>query len=310
MINSLLAIKWDVSPYIFSIGGLQLRWYGVLFVSGFIFGYWLFAKFYKREGLPSKLLDPMLYMLLICALVGARLGHVFFYDWAYYKEHLGEILKVWHGGLASHGGAIAILFGIWWYAHKYGKKYNIDYVWICDRLALAIPFAGMAIRLGNLMNSEIYGYETSVPWGFIFLRDGQSVPHHPTQLYEALSYLLIGLLLLWIYYRVPAGKANLHEATRKNTVSAMDRSAQVSGETIKKGPYRGFLFGLFLVLLFGARFLIEFCKLPQEGYDAMAAAGGRLLNNGQLLSIPFVIAGMLFIFFSYRVKKPLLRTED
>ena len=113
MINSLLAIKWDVSPYIFSIGGFQLRWYGVLFVSGFIFGYWLFSKYYKREGLPSKLLDPMLYMLLICALVGARLGHVFFYEWDYYKEHLGEILKVWHGGLASHGGAFAILIGIW-----------------------------------------------------------------------------------------------------------------------------------------------------------------------------------------------------
>ena len=281
-IFNILAVKWDVSPYIFSIGGFQLRWYGVLFVSGFIFGYWLFSKFYKREGLPSKLLDPMLYMLLICALVGARLGHVFFYEWDYYKNNLGEILKVWHGGLASHGGAIAILFGIWWYARKYGKKYNIDYVWICDRLALAIPFAGMAIRLGNLMNSEIYGYETSVPWGFIFVRDGQSVPHHPTQLYEALSYLLIGLILNWIYRR--------HKDS-------------------KKAPYRGFLFGLFLVLLFGARFLFEFCKLPQDGSDAVAAAGGRLLNNGQLLSIPFVVAGLLFIIFSYRFKKPMLREE-
>ena len=155
-------------------------------------------------------------------------------------------------------------------------------MWICDRLALAIPFAGMAIRLGNLMNSEIYGYETSVPWGFIFVRDGQSVPHHPTQLYEALSYLLIGLILNWIYRR--------HKDS-------------------KKAPYRGFLFGLFLVLLFGARFLIEFCKLPQDGSDAVAAAGGRLLNNGQLLSIPFVVAGLLFIIFSYRFKKPMLREE-
>ena len=291
MINSLLAIKWDVSPYIFSIGGVQLRWYGVLFVSGFIFGYWLFSKFYKREGLPSKLLDPMLYMLLICALVGARLGHVFFYDWDFYKNNIGEIFKVWHGGLASHGGAIAILFGIWWYAHKYGKKYNIDYVWICDRLALAIPFAGMAIRLGNLMNSEIYGFETSLPWGFIFVNDpnGDGAPHHPTQIYEALSYLLIGLVLLWIYFR--------HKDN-------------------KKAPYRGFLFGLFLVLLFGARFLIEFCKLPQEGSDAAAtaaaaAAGGeRLLNNGQLLSIPFVVAGLLFIIFSYKFTKPMLREEQ
>ena len=140
----------------------------------------------------------------------------------------------------------------------------------------------MAIRLGNLMNSEIYGFETSLPWGFIFVRDNQTLPHHPTQLYEALSYLLIGLVLLWIYRR--------HKDN-------------------KKAPYRGFLFGLFLVLLFGARFLIEFCKLPQEGSDAVAAAGGRILNNGQLLSIPFVVAGLLFIVFSYRVKKPMLRQE-
>ena len=284
MINSLLAIKWDVSPYIFSIGSVQLRWYGVLFVSGFIFGYWLFSKFYKREGLPSKLLDPMLYMLLICALVGARLGHVFFYEPEYYLANPSEILKVWHGGLASHGGAIAILLGVWWYAHKYGKKYNIDYVWILDRLALAIPFAGMAIRLGNLMNSEIYGFETSLPWGFIFVNDpkGDGAPHHPTQIYEALSYLFIGLLLLWIYFR------------QKDN---------------KKAPYRGFLFGVFLTLLFGARFLIEFCKMPQDGLDATKAAAGRLLNNGQLLSIPFVVAGLIFIIASYRFKKPMLREE-
>lgn len=289
---SLLAVKWDVNPYIFSIGGFQLRWYGILFVSGFVFGYWLFAKFYKREGLPSKLLDPMLYMLFICALVGARLGHVFFYEPEFYLANPGEILKVWHGGLASHGGAIAILFGVWWYARRYGKKYNIDYVWTVDRLAIAIPFAGMAIRLGNLMNSEIYGYQTSVPWGFIFVRDGQTLPHHPTQLYEALAYLMIGLILLYLYGR----EANKSE-NRKTTAI-----------------YRGFLFGLFLVLLFGARFVIEFFKLPQEGTDAAAsaaaaAAGGtRLLNNGQLLSIPFIIAGLIFIIWSYKAKKPVLRS--
>ena len=279
-----LYVTWDVDPIIFKLGPLTLRWYSLLFVAGFPLGYWLFEKFYKREGVDTKLLEPLLYALLIGTIVGARLGHCLFYEPSYYlsAEHWVEIFKPWKGGLASHGGAIGVFLAAWWYAHKYGKKYNIDYVWICDRLALAIPFAGMAIRLGNLMNSEIYGYETSVPWGFIFVRDGQSVPHHPTQLYEALSYLLIGLILNWIYRR--------HKDN-------------------KKAPYRGFLFGLFLVLLFGARFLIEFFKLPQEGSDAVAAAAGRVLNNGQLLSIPFVVAGIAFIVGSYIVKKPMLREE-
>ena len=285
LLQSILYVKWDVSPYIFSIGNFQVRWYGLLFVSGFIFGYWLFSKFYKREGMPAKLLDPMLYMLLICALVGARLGHVLFYDLDFYLANPGEILKVWHGGLASHGGAIAILFGVWWYVHKYGKKYNIDYIWVVDRLAIAIPFAGMAIRLGNLMNSEIYGFETTVPWGFIFVRDGQTVAHHPTQLYEALSYLLIGIIMLVLYYKKRESEPN-------------------------KPLYRGFLFGLFLVLLFGARFLIEYFKLPQEGSDAVAMSAGRALNNGQLLSIPFVVAGVVIIIWSYIAKKPLLRQEN
>ena len=285
LLQSILFVKWDVSPYIFSVGHFQVRWYGLLFVSGFIFGYWLFSKFYKREGMPAKLLDPMLYMLLICALVGARLGHVLFYDLDFYLANPSEILKVWHGGLASHGGAIAILFGVWWYVHKYGKKYNIDYIWIVDRLAIAIPFAGMAIRLGNLMNSEIYGFETTVPWGFIFVRDGQTEAHHPTQLYEALSYLLIGIIMLILYYKKKESEPN-------------------------KPLYRGFLFGLFLILLFGARFFIEYFKLPQEGSDAVAMSAGRLLNNGQLLSIPFVVAGIVIIIWSYVAKKPLLRQEN
>lgn len=284
LLQSILFVRWDVSPYIFSVGHFQVRWYGLLFVSGFIFGYWLFSKFYKREGMPAKLLDPMLYMLLICALVGARLGHVLFYDLDFYLANPGEIFKVWHGGLASHGGAIAILFGVWWYVHKYGRKYNIDYIWIVDRLAIAIPFAGMAIRLGNLMNSEIYGFETTVPWGFIFVRDGQTAAHHPTQLYEALSYLLIGIIMLVLYYKKKESEPN-------------------------KPLYRGFLFGLFLVLLFGARFFIEYFKLPQEGSDAVAMSAGRLLNNGQLLSIPFVVAGIVIIIWSYIAKKPLLRQE-
>jgi phosphatidylglycerol:prolipoprotein diacylglycerol transferase len=123
-----LFVRWNVSPYLLHIGHFAVRWYGILFITGFILGYWMFTKFYKAEALPLKLLDPMLYMLLICALVGARLGHIIFYEPHYYfVEHPEEILKVWHGGLASHGGAIAILFGVWWYVHKYGKQYHFDF---------------------------------------------------------------------------------------------------------------------------------------------------------------------------------------
>ena len=191
-----------------------------------------------------------------------------------------EIIKVWHGGLASHGGAIGLLLGIWWYVRKYGKKYNIDFLWIGDRIAIAVAFAGMAIRLGNLMNSEIYGYETTLPWGFIFVRDGQTVPHHPTQIYEALAYLSIGFILLPLYF-----------------------------SKLSKKIYRGFIFGLFLILLFGARFMIEFLKMPQDGNDAIAAQSGRLLNNGQLLSIPFIVAGVIILIWSFIAKKPLLRQK-
>ncbi len=277
-LTSVLYVTWDVSPDIFSIGSLHIRWYSLLFVGSFIFGGWLFAKFYKREGLPQQMVDTIFFVGLLSALIGARLGHVIFYDLESYLAEPSEIIKVWHGGLASHGGAIGLLLGIWWYVRKYGKKYNIDFLWIGDRIAIAVAFAGMAIRLGNLMNSEIYGYETTLPWGFIFVRDGQTVPHHPTQIYEALAYLAIGLMLLPLYF-----------------------------SKLSKKIYRGFIFGLFLVLLFGARFMIEFLKMPQDGNDAMAAQSGRLLNNGQLLSIPFIVAGVIILIWSFVAKKPLLR---
>jgi phosphatidylglycerol:prolipoprotein diacylglycerol transferase len=265
-----LFVRWNVSPYLLHIGHFAVRWYGILFITGFILGYWMFTKFYKAEALPLKLLDPMLYMLLICALVGARLGHIIFYEPHYYfVEHPEEILKVWHGGLASHGGAIAILFGVWWYVHKYGKQYHFDFLWVMDRLAIAVPFAGMFIRLGNLMNSEIYGVTTSLPWGFIFERNGELMPKHPTQLYEALSYCLIGVIMVLIYCYA------------------------------HKKVHRGFLFGLFLTLLFAARFFIEFVKEPQEAFE-----NNMSLDMGQWLSIPFILVGLFFLIRSFYVKLP------
>ncbi|MBQ0054247.1 MAG: prolipoprotein diacylglyceryl transferase [Bacteroidales bacterium] len=250
-------IDWNVDPVLFSIGSLKVRYYGLLFVSGFILGYFMFKSFFKREKLPVSLLDPLLYLLIFCTLIGARLGHVLFYQPGWYLAHPGEILKVWEGGLASHGGAIGILIGIVWFVKKYGRRYDFDYLWVMDRLAIAVPFAGMFIRLGNLMNSEIYGNPTDLPWGFIFHRCGKTVPMHPTQLYEAGCYLIAGVIMV-LLYKYAASKLR-----------------------------RGFLFGLFLVLIFGARFAIEFVKLPQVAFEQ-----GMPLDMGQLLSIPFILAGI------------------
>lgn len=171
----LLFVHWNMNPEIFRIGSFAVRWYGLLFVSGFVIGYWMFARFFKREKVNEALLDPLLYTLLIGTLVGARLGHCIFYQPDYYfgswKGFL-EIFAVWHGGLASHGGAMMLLLCMWWFANKYGKKNHIDFLWILDHLAIAVAFAATFIRLGNLCNSEIYGDVTNLPWGFVFERRG------------------------------------------------------------------------------------------------------------------------------------------
>ena len=266
------AINWNVNPDLITIGSLHIRYYSLFFVIGFWLGYRLFVYFYKREDLPVSLLDPLLFTLIVCTIVGARLGHVLFYQPDYYLAHPAEIFKIWHGGLASHGGAIAILIGLWWYARHYGKKYRFDFLWILDRIGIAIAFAGMFIRLGNLMNSEIYGDVTDLPWGFVFLRNGEIFPKHPTQLYEALAYLILGIALLMLYrYRLGRLK-------------------------------RGFLFGLFLTGLFGARFLIEFIKEPQVEFEQTMT-----LNMGQLLSIPFVIAGIILMIRSRYIAAPAMK---
>lgn len=267
----LLAINWHVDPVLIHIGSLEIRWYSLLFVSGFVIGWYLFKWFFKREGLDQKLLDPLLYTLLIATLVGARIGHCIFYQPDYYLgswKGFFEIFMPWKGGLASHGGAIAILLAMWWFVSHYGKKNGFDYLWIMDRLCIAVPIAGCMIRLGNLFNSEIYGDVTELPWGFIFELRGETLPKHPTQLYEALSYLILGLLLIWIYRKF---------------------SSKV---------YRGFFFGAFLVGCFGMRILIEFIKEPQVGFEE-----NMVLNMGQILSIPMVIAGLVLLLYSFSKKK-------
>ena len=271
MLN-LLAVTWDVNPFIFTIGDFGIRWYSLFFVAGiFPIGYYIMRSFYKREGLPTESLDPLLIALFIGTIAGARLGHCLFYDPEYYLSHPWKILMIREGGLASHGGAIGVLLAMWWYVHKYGKKYGFGYIQIIDRLVIPVCFAGMMIRLGNLMNSEIYGTCTDLPWGFIFVRDpwADGLPHHPTQIYEALSYCILGLILLWLY------------RTRLDKL------------------HTGTIFGIFLIVLFGMRFLIEFIKQDQSAFEA-----GMVLNMGQWLSVPFILTGILLLIWSAEKDAP------
>ena len=268
-----LAIHWNADPVLLSLGSLEIRWYSLLFISGFILGWFIFKWFCKREGISEKVLDPLLYTLLLGTIIGARLGHCLFYDPAYYLgswKGFFEIFMPWKGGLASHGGTLFLFFAMWWFARRWGPKNNFDFLWLLDRLAIAVPFAAMFIRLGNLFNSEIYGHVTDLPWGFVFERNGEVLAKHPTQLYEALSYALLGIVLLLLY---------------KNRI---------------KGLYRGAYMGIFFTVLFGMRFLIEFVKEDQVGFEA-----GMALNMGQLLSIPFILCGVGLIIYSYKKKLPV-----
>ena len=269
-----VTINWSVNPEILSLGPVSLRWYSLLFVSGFILGWFIFKWFFKREGVPVTLLDPLLYTLLIGTIVGARLGHCLFYQPDYYLgswQGFWEIFMPWKGGLASHGGTIALILAMIWFARHYGWKYDFDFLWIMDHLAIAVCFAATFIRLGNLFNSEIYGDVTNLPWGFIFELRGETLPKHPTQLYEALSYFILGIALVLIYkYR-------------------LDK------------VYRGFFIGTFFIGCFGMRFLIEFIKEPQVMFEQ-----SMTLNMGQLLSIPFVLMGIALLIYSCVKKEPAM----
>lgn len=268
----MLFVHWHVDPVLFHIGSFGLRWYSLLFVAGFILGWFIFRWFFRREGISENLLDSLLYTLLIGTIVGARLGHCIFYQPEYYFGSLQGFLEIfmpWKGGLASHGGTIVLFFAMLWYAHHYGRKNNFDFVWLMDHLCIAVAFAGAFIRLGNLMNSEIYGDVTTLPWGFIFDLRGETEPKHPTQIYEALSYLILGIVLLSMY------KFNL------------------------KKIYRGTFIGIFFIVCFGMRFLIEFIKEPQVAFE-----DNMVLNMGQILSIPFILIGIGFLVYAFIRKQP------
>ena len=273
----LVVIQWTVDPVIVEVGPIQLRWYGILFATGFAVGYKVIHQIFRKEQLPTSWLDPLLLYLIVGGLLGARLGHVFFYDWADFKDQLSEIPMIWRGGLASHGGAIGVLIAFWLFSQRISKK---PMIWIMDRCAPGGAIGAMFIRLGNLMNHEIVGVQTDLPWGFVFHRRftqevpldqmGMDLPAlHPAQLYEAIAYLFIFFVLSFCYRRYGADR------------------------------YPGLLTGLYLVLLFTARFVIEFWKANQVAFEENMS-----LNMGQWLSIPLILLGIGFILRAFSKKFP------
>ncbi|MFW9597840.1 MAG: prolipoprotein diacylglyceryl transferase [Paludibacter sp.] len=268
-------ITWDVPPEIFSLGPIHVRWYGALWALGIWLALIVVQRLFKHEKLPEAWIDKLFIYTVVGTIVGARLGHCFFYEWHaldepvkflgieftygnYYLTHPWELLYVWRGGLASHGGAIGILIALYLYNKNVSHK---GFLWGLDRLVIGAALTGAAIRLGNLMNSEIYGSATTLPWGFIFVRDGQTQPMHPTQIYEMIYCILTFVITWWLYWK--------KEAYKKT----------------------GLIYGVFLIGIFGSRFILEFIKLNQEDFES-----GMFLNMGQILSIPFIIWGLWLIF--------------
>jgi len=252
---------WDVSPVITTLGPFTLRWYGLLFASGFLIGFFIVRRMFREEHIPEHNLDPLLFYMIVGTIIGARLGHCLFYEAGYYLSHPVEILKIWRGGLASHGGVLGIVVALYLYVRK---RPDFSYLWLLDRMTVPAALGACFIRLGNLFNSEIIGIQSEVPWAFIFVRVDM-VPRHPAQLYESIGYGLIFLVLMLVYRRY-----------RVDTP-------------------RGLLLGLLLVLVFAHRFLVEFVKVRH-----VTLLDGFPLSMGQMLSIPFILTGVLLL---VRVRK-------
>ncbi|WP_299680312.1 prolipoprotein diacylglyceryl transferase [uncultured Tenacibaculum sp.] len=275
-----LAITWDWDPEIFNIGGFSVRWYSLMFVIAFILGTHLMKKIFTQDGISHDKMDPLFMYTFISMLIGMRLGEVFFYNWPDYQDNLWKIIlpfekregaeaffgliKGWKftgiSGFASHGAAVAIPIALYFYAKKHLNK---SWLFILDRMGIMVALAGFFIRMGNFFNSEIYGKLTGTSFGVIFKRAGERYPAHPTQLYEAFSYLALFFILWRLYWKTD------------------------------KKLKEGYLFGVFMVALWSLRFTIEFLKKPQvdarEDWILM-------FNTGQVLSIPLILIGLWFIF--------------
>ncbi len=251
---------WDIDPVLISFAGISIHWYGALFASAILCGFQVVKWIYVRENKNVQSLDNLLVYAVVGIIVGARLAHCLFYDPQYYFANPLKIFAIWEGGLASHGGGLGVILAVYFYQ----KKFQISYLWLLDRLAIATALFGFFVRIANFVNSEIVGHPTNVPWAVVFAKVDM-LPRHPAQLYEAISYLAI-FVLLAICYRYSDIKRHV-----------------------------GALFGLFLCLIFSARLAIEVVKVKQAAY-----INESLMSTGQLLSVPFMLVGVFLLARAYK----------
>lgn len=250
-----MLIHWNFDPIALQIGQVSLRWYGLLFVGGFFIGQRILARMFRNEGVPELKADALLMYALIGAVLGARIVHCLFYEPGYYLSNPLAILRIWEGGLASHGGVIGVVVGMW----LASRRHQLPFPWLLDRMAIPSALVAVFIRVANFLNSEIIGNPTGGQWGVVF-EAVDAVPRHPAQLYEAAGYLLTFFILRALYKRDGADSP------------------------------RGLLLGWMLVLIFSVRILVEVVKTPQAAYEA-----GQLISVGQWLSVPFVVFGIVLI---------------
>ncbi len=256
-------IIWNVDPEILRIGSWPVRWYGLLFAAGFLIGVQIMTHIFKTEKKPLSDTDSLLVTMVVSTILGARLGHFLFYEPYTFIQNPLRIITPPFEGLASHGAIGSILIGLWLYSRRQSSQASGQtFLWISDRICIVVALAGAFIRFGNLMNSEILGKPTTVPWAFVFLRDHEfsNVPRHPTQLYESISYLLLFFLLFW-YWRA-----------------------------YWKQSAPGTMVGIFLIWVFGLRFVWEFFKENQVAFE-----DNMRFNMGQLLSIPAILLGLILL---------------
>ena len=285
--SQLAFIDWQPHIEAFQIGSFGVRWYALFWAIGLIAAYFIVRKLYRHQGISADKFDPLFLYCFLGILIGARLGHCLFYEPDYYLGSIQGVIEMflpvkilpdgswkYHGyaGLASHGGAIGCLIGMLIYA----KRNRVRFLTVLDNVCIATPMTACCIRLGNLMTSEIIGRPTDVSWAFLFhtndaMVNGVIVPRHPAQLYEALAYLLIFVLLVTVYW--------------------MRSRTSVQNARVGTGLY----FGLCLTLIFTFRFFIEFIKKEQVDFEK-----GMMLDMGQILSIPFVLVGLYFVIRSIR----------
>ena len=318
MIELLSYINWNPSEVMGHIGPVALRWYGMCWLVGLVGSYLMVKWLYKDQKIKDELFDPLFIYCFIGILVGARLGHCLFYEPDYFLSsgtHFIEMFVPMHqmadgswkytgyAGLASHGGTLGLMIALWLYCRK--TKMSIWHV--LDDIAIATPIAACFIRLGNLMNSEIIGKPTDVPWAFIF-EQVDNVPRHPGQLYEALAYFCFIFVMFWAYQRSKKanpqpgltpnpspkgegnnkGKGEQELSTLNSPLGPKGRFQSEAGKELSTKPVgSGFFFGLVLTLIFTFRFFIEYTKDIQVDFES-----GMLFNMGQLLSIPFIIIGV------------------